>query len=167
MKSTEVQEQYTELFRADNPLIVDPLTDNVREELKEYMKKLDAKGKTVVTTDPYLLCTDTPDYNQLVKDLFVILQAKEVILATKRNVKANTEAALNQVLQSLQCAYTRKTPTREHDRFWICLESGKGFTIGVSINGVEKNYYRISELESEEVQKLKQILVRENVLDPE
>ena len=167
MKSTEVQEYYSDHFLADNPLIVDPLTDDARKELIEYMKKLDAKGKTVVTTDPYLLYTDTPGYNQFISDLFEILHAKEIIYATKKHVKPNTETELTQLLQSMQCAYSRKTPKREHDRFWICLESGKGFTIGVSINGIEKNYFRISELEPEEIQKLKQILVQETVLDPE
>ena len=49
MKSTEVQEYYSDHFLADNPLIVDPLTDDARKELIEYMKKLDAKTLELIT----------------------------------------------------------------------------------------------------------------------
>lgn len=155
MKSTDKNIGLYDIdFNGENPLISEQgemLTDG----LKDWIKKIDSIGNTVIITDPYLFHSDNKEkYKTEIKNVLLSLKAKKIIWISSKNPKdLILENDVKTLLSENQCDYERKN-IKEHDRYWICVEKNKGFVMGTSANGFEKYTTYILEQPEDDVKKL-------------
>lgn len=146
-------------FDTENAFICG-IKEGMETVAKRELTKLNAEGKTVYITDPYLFAShDDVAYETELLEILKGLKAKEIHYCTTNlngsdlynNIKTKLEAEkciLTQDLFQIDC----------HDRFWLCKESGKAVIFGTSLNGLCKKVCRIDELYQEEVVELMQVM---------
>lgn len=165
MKSNDpgIRTQHLNLT-GENTFIVDVGSD-FRTVIKSHIPLLQANGKTVIIADQYLFPNNGDDaYFQELTKLLKDLQCKRIIyvnhpLKTARFTQMITDLSADGIVLENIC-----TTTSIHDRYWICLESQKGFITGTSPNGMNGKLSHITELPTEDVEKLINLYKAENVL---
>lgn len=116
--------------------------------LKEEIKQLDAKGKTVIITDSHIfLPDDSATYKEDLVEVLKSLNAKEIIFTSYKGfgqkiIRNYVEAELKKV-----GVIVKMKSTEIHDRYWVCKENGKVVSAN-SPNGIGKRTSSIT-LESE------------------
>ena len=129
------------------------------------LKKLDAKDKTVIITDPYLFQIGTDkSYGNDLKDILLSLEAKTIIWCSG---KSETELynSINTDLSANGCTLVHNRTLNDcHDRFWYCVENNKAVVFGTSLNGLCRKICRVDELTSQEANELKSELINRNVI---
>lgn len=141
-------------FNTDHPFATDGSLD-FKAVLEPELEKLGTEGKTVIITDSYLFkpAANQNDYCSNLKDLLKNLKAREIIHSgyTPRDL-----AVLNDVtnfLNSNGCTLTINDVTPAyHGRYWICVETKKGITVDVSLNGFQSKRGYVHETPIDEVE---------------
>lgn len=165
MKSNDPGIQTQQLnLSSENTFIVDVGSD-FRTVIKSHIPLLQATGKTVIIADQYLFPNSGDDayfadLTKLLKDL----QCKRIVYVNRPLKAAKfsqmiTDLNANGIVLENIC-----TVTSIHDRYWICPESRKGFITGTSPNGMSGKLSHITELPTEDVEKLINLYRAENVL---
>ena len=158
-------ETFQEGFTGKNTFIVDQ-TSTLRSVASLQLAKLDASGKTVLITDPYLFpkqadATYPNDLIYLLKEL----SASKIIYCA--DPKSN-RVLYNRVVSELHASGTSLIFTTAlsecHDRFWYCPETEKCVILGTSLNGIGKKICRVDTLNDTEVLELKQLFVEAGVI---
>lgn len=120
--------------------------------VNKYINGLNAQGKTLILTDPYLFSTSEPDY---VNELEGYLQRSGAVkimcimpLRCNNSVYSDIQVRLSHV------KFEFHEYNKCHDRFWLCPENKTGFCMGTSLNGLGRKICRIDMLEGTEVETL-------------
>lgn len=118
------------------------------------LQTLEATNKTVIITDSYLFeSSGESTYQDIVRDILLSLNARKIIYVSYRGQGERAVREYVKVaLQARGCLLEYKA-AQIHDRYWLCLESGKAITMN-SIGGLGKKTSTITMLESEEVSDL-------------
>lgn len=166
MKSTDKNiEEVKITLEADNTLIAD-IGSDMLQLMNQELNWLDAAGKTVVITDPYLYNSrGDRTYIAKVIDIITAIKASSIIYVTSKAVQDS--GMENQVIASLSaqgCKYENKPSPEFHDRYWICVESKKAITTGTSLNGIGNKISAINRVSTEDTTELINILRTQNVI---
>ena len=153
-------------YDATNNLIVGTSSD--RKTIAENaLKNLDASGKVVIITDPYLFNTNAkdPGYETDLMDLLKGLGASQINYCAGRIQDMSLFQRIVTELQKQSCQLTHDpTLTDCHDRFWYCPESNKAVVFGTSLNGLCRRICRVDMLKTEETNELKKELADRGIL---
>lgn len=159
MKTTDKNiTPYNMTFNTEYPFICGT-TETMKDVAKGELSKLDAEGKIVLITDPYLFNDSDTDYIADLKDILLSLKATKIRFIAN-SVKNNTTfQEVQQDLQTNGCVMSFESIASPiHDRFWLCSETDKCVIFGTSLNGLCKRICRIDTLKTEEIAELKREL---------
>lgn len=150
-------------FVGDNTLIAKVGSD-WKQIFSNIIAQLDAGGKTVITTDTYIFCTDgSTTYKEDLVNMLLTMNAKKIIFGSYKSVGNRTiRNYVEQTLKANGLEVEFKT-VAAHDRYWICLENEKAFLAG-SLNGIGKNIVSVLPLPAEDVIALKEDLSNQGVI---
>lgn len=129
------------------------------------LKKLEAKGKTVIITDPYLFKIGTDQsYGNDLKDILLSLEAKMIIWCSGKS-ETTLYNNIDTVLSANGCTLVHNRTLNDcHDRFWYCVENNKAVVFGTSLNGLCRKICLVDELTSQDANELKSELTNRNVI---
>ena len=167
MKITDIGvEKFPSEFYAQNTFIVGS-NATLLNEASTQLAKLNADGKTVLVTDPYLFQND-PHGGTYQSDLITLLSglnASKILYCAHQKSSA---AFFQQVQTALQSKGTVLDFDNRlvgcHDRFWYCPETEKCVVFGTSLNGIGKKICRIDMLTEDETTELKQYFFSAGIL---
>jgi len=135
--------------------------------LKEEMKQLDAKGKTVVITDSHIfLPDDSTTYKEDLLDVLKSLNAKEIIFTSYKGfgqkvIRNYVEAELKKIGVTV-----KMKSTEIHDRYWVCKENGKVVSAN-SPNGIGKRTSSVLLMPDDDAKEILQDLTDKKVFENE
>lgn len=165
MKSNDpgIQTQHLNLSN-ENTFIID-IGSDFRTVIKSHIPLLQANGMTVIIADQYLFPKRGDDaYFQELTNLLKDLQCKRIIyvnhpLDTAKFNQVVIDLGTDGIVMENIC-----TTTPIHDRYWICFETKKGFITGTSPNGMGGKLSHITELPTEDVERLINLYKAEKIL---
>lgn len=167
MKTTDIGfENFPAEFCAQNTFIIGS-NATLLTIASTQLAKLNADGKTVLVTDPYLFQNDSNGgtYQSDLITLLSGLKASKIIYCAHQKSSA---AFFQQVHTALQAKGTVLDFDNRlvgcHDRFWYCPETEKCVVFGTSLNGIGKKIGRIDMLTADEVKELKQYFISAGIL---
>lgn len=144
---------YPMSMMGDNPLYVFSGTDMLSTVLAN-IPYLESTGKTVVIADHYLMRPKSgdPDFGAKVAQILSSLQACRLVMITERRPEDQTIiSAVENVLTAQGCSFEYSNADIAHDRYWACVENGKGLLMN-SLNGIGVRSSEILSLPAEDVQ---------------
>lgn len=109
---------------------------------------------TLIITDPYLFPRNfDSSYENMIKNILAFSKSSKIIVYIPQN-KLNQELFNNVAnhLLTFDINLCHRDRNDFHDRFWICVESKKGFIMGTSLNGVSRKIFRLDNLYECEVE---------------
>ncbi len=165
MKSNDpaIQHQHLNLTN-ENTFIVNVGSD-FRTVISAHIPLLQATGKTVIITDPYLFPTNGDDaYFQELTQLLKDLQCTRIIYVNRPKKPDKFSQMVTDLSAAGIVLDNICTTTSIHDRYWICLESQKGFITGTSPNGMSGKLSHINELPADDVKTLIDLYKAESVI---
>lgn len=155
-------EDYDIEFNGENTFISDP-NDTLMSIAPQKLKILDAKGHTILVTDPYLFpnfesayAHEEPQYEVDLEKLIEGCGASKIIFCAKTVKNAPLYQRMKAKLSKKGIILTHTNQLeRCHDRFWYCVETQKCICFGTSLNGIGKAICQINELEEDDIKILK------------
>lgn len=165
MKSTDPNVQTIAIdYDGRNNLIAGTAEDR-RTLAVRILQGLDAAGKTVIITDPYLFHDSDRNYERDLKDILKSLGALQIIYCAAQVQSAALFQHVRAELQAQGCSLIHNNALTDcHDRFWYCVESDKAAVFGTSLNGLCKKICRVDMLKPEEAAALRQELRAKGIL---
>lgn len=164
MKTTSTDiKRFSYDFNTDNPLIVDTNMEGVTVATQE-LAKLDADGKSVIITDPYLfhISSDLSEYEAELTTVLSSLNCKEIKFCVKTINNADTILfeSVKSTLRSTGCTINHFAIDENfHDRFWYCPETKKCIVFGTSLNGLGKRVSMVTTLDNDDIEALHNVLI--------
>lgn len=133
---------------------------------KQNLQHLDSEKHKVIVTDPYLFASHSDTiYEQELLEILKSLKASEIVFCAGQTKNDSLFNRVRTELQSDGCVLTHEKSLVDcHDRFWLCVETGKGVFFGTSLNGLCKRICRIDTLTDEEVNELKKEFTSRGIL---
>lgn len=141
-------------FNTDHPFATDG-SMGFKAVLEPELEKLGTEGNTVIITDSYLFNpgANQNDYCSDLKELLKNLKAKEIIHS---GYTPRDSTVLNDVMSFLNnkgCTLLINDVTPAyHGRYWICVETKKGITVDVSLNGFQTKRGYVHETPIDEIE---------------
>lgn len=159
-------ERFPAGFTTNNTFISDK-TSTLLSVAPSQLAKLDAAGKTILITDPYLFPTGADaTYPQDLLFLLKGLAANEIIYCAKSKKNASLYQYIETELQKIGTTLSFNTSLEPcHDRFWYCPETEKCVIFGTSLNGIGKQICRIDTLSESETSALKQLFITAGIIN--
>lgn len=141
-------------FNTDHPFATDGSLD-FKTVLVPELEKLGTEGNTVIITDSYLFKprANQNSYCNDLKDLLKNLKAKEIIHSGYTPRDSTLLNDVTSFLSSNGCTLSVNDVTPAyHGRYWICVETKKGITVDVALNGFQSKRGYVHETPSDEVE---------------
>lgn len=151
-------------FSNENPFIGGQGT--TISDITRELQNLDAEGKTVVITDPYLFPRNhKPQYRSELVGLLCGIKAAKYRYCSPRldnhqlfHDVCNDLSAQGIVLERTNACID------SHDRFWYCPDNEKCMSVGTSPNGVGTKMFEIHTLTADDTAAIKRKLIADGVL---
>lgn len=166
MKTTDNRiEKFKDIFYADNTFICGS-SATILNEAASQLRNLNASGKRVLITDPYLFPTNPHStYQSEIVTLLKGLGATQVIYCAKSKRNDAFFQQVSSILQADGITLDFSDKLDEcHDRFWYCPETEKCVVFGTSLNGIGRKISRIDMLSNDEVSVLKSYFTNAGIL---
>ncbi|WP_101908555.1 hypothetical protein [Marasmitruncus massiliensis] len=142
------------------------LTGDVKTEFTRMLEDVDAKSHTLIITDPYFLSCNTPDIIDFFLSTIIGIAPKEIcVLCPQKNICPSTLHFFTSILKDKGICLIQRNCSAFHDRFWIIKESGRGFILGTSLNGIlGKRIFYVNAIDDADVSDIFAFLTSENLI---
>lgn len=122
---------------------------NLEKRIYTYVDQLNAAGKRLILTDPFLFISSDANYINTLTGILVRTKAVEFICYMPQSQFNRNYRKISKNLKYARFVF--KKYDNCHDRFWLCPDTNKGFYLGTSLNGVGKKLCKIDMLKEDEV----------------